>query len=106
VAKSTHAGIPWLRFLRQRLGARVHFWPFEGWDTPAGRSVVAEVYPSLWKKSFPKEGRTPDQHDAYVTAAWLRQADLDGSLQNFFKPSMLPGEYPVAQVEGWILGVM
>ena len=27
VAKSTHAGIPWLRFIRQRLGERVHFWP-------------------------------------------------------------------------------
>jgi hypothetical protein len=25
VAKSTHAGIPWLRFIRQRLGSRVHF---------------------------------------------------------------------------------
>ena len=31
VAKSTHAGIPWLRFIRERLGARVHFWPFDGW---------------------------------------------------------------------------
>jgi hypothetical protein len=30
VAKSTHAGIPWLRFIRRRLGARVHFWPFDG----------------------------------------------------------------------------
>ena len=24
VAKSTHAGIPWLRFIRQRLGSRAH----------------------------------------------------------------------------------
>jgi hypothetical protein len=32
VAKSTHAGIPWLRFIRQPLGKRVHFWPFDGWD--------------------------------------------------------------------------
>ena len=47
VAKSTHAGIPWLRFIRQRLGARVHFWPFDGWDIPAGRSAIAEVYPAL-----------------------------------------------------------
>jgi hypothetical protein len=30
VAKSTHAGIPWLRFIRQRLADRVHFWPFDG----------------------------------------------------------------------------
>lgn len=36
VAKSTHAGLPWLRYLRQRLGERVHFWPFDGWEIPAG----------------------------------------------------------------------
>ena len=30
VAQSSHADIPWLRFIRQRLGARVHFWPFDG----------------------------------------------------------------------------
>ena len=36
VAKSTHAGIPWLRFIRRHGGARVHFWPFDGWDIPAG----------------------------------------------------------------------
>ncbi|HZZ63768.1 MAG TPA: hypothetical protein VFE63_21830 [Roseiarcus sp.] len=41
VAKSTHAGIPWLRFIRQRLGAGVHFWPFDEWDIPAGRSAVS-----------------------------------------------------------------
>ncbi|MFY9830709.1 MAG: hypothetical protein WAK69_19305, partial [Rhodoplanes sp.] len=27
VAKSTHAGIPWLRCIRQQFGSRVHFWP-------------------------------------------------------------------------------
>jgi hypothetical protein len=43
VAKSTRAGIPWLRFIRQRLGERVHFWPFDGWDIPVGRSAIAEV---------------------------------------------------------------
>lgn len=106
VAKSTHAGIPWLLFLRQRLGGRVHFWPFDGWDIPAGRSALAEVYPSLWRKRFPREDHTADQHDAYVTAAWLRHADLVDSLREFLKPSMLPGQYPVAQVEGWILGVI
>ena len=34
VAKATHAGIPWLRFIRRRLGTRVHFWPFDGWTSP------------------------------------------------------------------------
>ena len=106
VAKSTHAGLPWLRYLRQRLGDRVHFWPFDGWEISAGRSAVVEVYPSLWSKSLPREGRTSDQHDAYVASSWLRQVDMDGSLGKFLKPSMLPGEYHVARVEGWILGVM
>ena len=43
VAKSTHAGIPWLRHLRRQATGLVHFWPFDGWHVPAGRSVVAEV---------------------------------------------------------------
>ncbi|MCU0598443.1 MAG: hypothetical protein MUE70_04185 [Desulfobacterales bacterium] len=106
VAKSTHAGLPWLRYLRNQLGERVLFWPFDGWEIPAGKSAMVEVYPSLWSKSYPREGRTSDQHDAYVAATWLRQVDADGSLGDFLKPSILPGEYHVARVEGWILGVM
>jgi len=65
VAKSTHAGIPWLRHLRQRTAGRVHFWPFDGWQIPSGRSVVAEVYPALWNRSFPREDRDSHQQDAY-----------------------------------------
>ena len=106
VAKSTHAGLPWLRYLRQKLASRIFFWPFDGWGLPAGRSVIAEVYPSLWNKQYPRENRTPDQQDAYVAAAWLRQIDLDGSLQDYVKPAIPPGQYSVVQIEGWILGVM
>jgi hypothetical protein len=43
VAKATHAGIPWLRFLRKSLEDRVHFWPFDGWKVPLGKSAVVEV---------------------------------------------------------------
>ena len=106
VAKSTHAGLPWLRFLRRQLGQRVHFWPFDGWAAPAGRSALVEVYPSLWSRSFAREDRTADQHDAYAVAEWMRSADLDGSLQRFLNPPLTPAESTVAQVEGWILGVM
>ncbi len=105
VAKSTHAGIPWLRFIHQRLGARVHFWPFDGWIIPAGRSAIAEVYPALWSRGFAREGRTGDQHDAFSIAAWLSRADRDGILTAFLKPDLTPPEHAVAQVEGWILGV-
>lgn len=106
VAKSTHAGLPWLRYLRNQLGDRIHCWPFDDWNIPAGKSALVEVYPSLWSKSQPRDGRTPDQHDAYVVAAWLRQVDTNGKLGVFLNPSMLPGEYTVARVEGWILGIV
>lgn len=105
VAKSTHAGIPWLRYIRDQLGKRVHFWPFDGWDIPVARSVVAEVYPTLWSRSFAKEGRTADQHDAFSIAAWLSRADQEGRLAASLNPNLTPAERAVAQVEGWILGV-
>ena len=105
VAKSTHAGIPWLRFVRRVLGERVHFWPFDGWEVEAGRSVVLEVYPKVWSAAFPTEDRTADQHDAYSVAAWLSQAALDGRLHEAMAANLSPPETAVAQVEGWILGV-
>ncbi len=105
VAKSTHAGIPWLRFIRQRLGDRVHFWPFDGWEIPSGCSAIAEVYPALWSRGFAREGRTSDQHDAYSIAARLFRADRDGSLAGFLDPSLTAPARTQARVEGWILGV-
>ena len=105
VAKSTHAGLPWLLYLRRQLGDRLHFWPFDGWQIPAGHSAVVEVYPALWKHAYPTDGRTPDQHDAYSVAASLRQADLDGRLQGFLNPCLTAAEQSRAEVEGWILGV-
>jgi hypothetical protein len=106
VAKSTHAGIPWLRYIRQHVKDGVHFWPFDGWSPPPNRSVVAEVYPALWSRSFPNVGRTSDQQDAYATAEWLRQADGDGSLEKFLRPALEPDERRTAEIEGWILGVV
>jgi hypothetical protein len=105
VAKATHAGLPWLRYIRQHAGDRVHLWPFDGWDIPAGRSVMAEVYPSLWSRSFARERRSADQHDAYSVAAWMRRADLEGSLAEFLNPNLTPDEREVARIEGWILGI-
>lgn len=104
VAKSTHAGLPWLRYLRQQVGDRVHFWPFDGWKPPAGRSVVAEVYPSLWSRNFAREGRSADQHDAYSVAAWMRTADADGTLRRCFDPPLDREGRSAAAIEGWILG--
>jgi hypothetical protein len=105
VAKSTHSGLPWLLYLRRHLADKVHFWPFDGWRILDRRSAIAEVYPSLWARSFPREERTADQQDAYAVAAWMRRTDLDGHLGAFLDPPLTAQERAVAGVEGWILGV-
>ena len=105
IAKSTHAGLPWLRYIRRRLGAKVFFWPFDGWTPPPGTSVIAEVRPTLWKKSFPQENRTADQHDAFVIAEWTHQQDERGLLEWSFTPALSEAEKRSAQIEGWILGI-
>jgi len=106
VAKSTHAGLPWLRYLRQQLGEKIHFWPFDGWSPPPGRSVIAEVYPALWSRSFPSEGRNPHQHDAYSAARWMRESDAANTLATYFNPQLRPTERTLARLEGWILGIV
>ncbi len=105
VAKSTHAGLPWLLHLRQTLGDRIHFWPFDGWSPAPGRSVVAEVYPSLWKEPSPQARRTPDQQDAYAACRWLQTADQSDRLRDYLHPPASEAERQLAQIEGWILGV-
>jgi hypothetical protein len=105
VAKSTHAGVPWLRYIRKGCGGTVHFWPFDGWSVPKGRSVIAEVYPSLWRDRYPRDGVNEHQRDAYAIAAWLRESDQNGSLTSFLSPGLTAEERAVAVAEGWILGV-
>jgi hypothetical protein len=105
VAKSTHAGLPWLRYLRRQLGEHVHFWPFDGWEPPSNRSVIAEIYPALWSRTFPTEGRNPHQHDACSVARWMRETDAGGHLPAYFNPVLPPNEKTLAKVEGWILGL-
>jgi hypothetical protein len=106
VAKSTHSGIPWLLFIRKQLGDEVHFWPFDGWAIPAGRSAIVEVYPALWSREFAMGDRTGDQHDAYSIAAKLALSDQVGTLGDMLEPRLSEPERVVAGVEGWILGVL
>lgn len=105
VAKSTHAGIPWLRYVRKELGAEVHFWPFDGWIPRPNVHVITEVYPTLWRHLYPVEERTRDQQDAYAVCRWLQETDQSGNLRGFFSPSLSSAEQPIAEIEGWILGV-
>lgn len=107
VAKSTHAGLPWIRALGESVGwNRLHVWPFDGWNPPPDRHVIAEVYPARWSGAVPRDpGRTPDQHDAACVAAALATADRSGELEALFAPRLTPAERRQAGYEGWILGV-
>ncbi len=104
VAHSTHAGVPWLLRIRE---ARpdVHFWPFDGWLPPAGRSVIAEVYPALFSHNKPPDGLTNDQRDAWRVAKAFRNADIDGELPGWFTSAVSSEERVIAEREGWMLGV-
>lgn len=105
VAKSTHAGLPWLHWLRARAGGRLHIWPFDGWEPPADKAVLVEAYPSLVRRRYPREGRGADEHDAYAIARWLADMQARGALAECFQPPLQPDEREQALCEGWILGV-
>lgn len=54
VATSTHAGLPWLLWLRMMFEAksRIHFWPFDGFDVPEGKSVIYSNSRFVKKRNF------------------------------------------------------
>ena len=106
-AKSTHAGISWLHEMRRRPGLlqRVHFWPFDGFDVPEDKSVVAEAYPSLFRRRYPSENRTSDEHDAYCVSLWLKHMDGRGALRQYLNPPLTLPERRFANIEGWIIGI-
>jgi len=113
VAYSTHAGLPWMYELRTSAREVLHVWPFDGWNPPVEKSVLAEVYPAIlyqrYKRScsdFPHDWPR-DAQDAFVIAAWLRERDWNGTLDRYFRVDTLtPEEKQVAmQYEGWILGI-
>ena len=100
-------GLPWLLWLRRMFEAKscIHFWPFDGFDVPEGKSVIAEVYPSLFRRRYVKEDRTADEHDAFSVSAWLNEMDRRDTLDYHFKPPLSLPESRKARIEGWILGL-
>jgi hypothetical protein len=105
VAKSSHTGSPWLRYLRENIGDELFFWPFDGWEPSAGVSVIAEVYPSVFRNRYDRAGRSVDEHDAYSVARWLADSDRQAILAGYFNPPLTAPERRVAAREGWILGI-
>ena len=76
VATSTHAGLPWLLYLRSSANAP----STSGRSTeeiPLGNSVVAEVYPALWMRRFPRNDRDSGiliEDRGQSSFAWLASA--------------------------------
>ena len=106
VAKSTHAGIPWIQQLRKTAGDQLHCWPFDGWSIPPGKSVIAEVFPSIFRQRYPRQKRSVDAQDAYSVSRWLAETDQNQQLEHFFQPFLTPEQRKLAKLEGWILGIM
>ncbi|MEF8792389.1 hypothetical protein [Thiohalorhabdus sp.] len=105
VAKSAHAGLPWLARLRRKQSGTVHFWPFDGFRPTPGKSLAVEVYPALFKRRFHPDGRNDHQQDAYAVARWLAETDTHGFLPRYLQPPLTSEETDTALREGWILGV-
>jgi len=89
VMATGNAGRPLARLLQDRLRRSIKYFlrfatvallPFDGFEVPEGKSVIAEVYPALYKRSFPIENRTPDEHDAWFIAAGCRRPTGAASL--------------------------
>jgi hypothetical protein len=107
VGKSTHCGIPWLRFIKRNADPayRPHFWPFEGFEVPPHKSVIVEIFPSIFRKRYPKRYKSADEHDAMCVAQWLKDMDSRGRLNTYFNPPLTHEESEIAMLEGWILGI-
>jgi hypothetical protein len=106
VAAATHAGLPWILYLKRVLGERLHVWPFDGWSIPAGKSAMVEVRPAMWRDLEPMAALTAGQKDAFVTASWLKAADRSGELADMLQPALSPQGKSMARVEGWILSAV
>ena len=104
LAKATHAGLPWIDYLR-RGKDRAHFWPFDGWEVKKGKSVLAEIRPARLRHRYRKDGLSAQEQDAYAICAWLQERDQLGLLRAYFTPPLSKEEKERAELEGWILGV-
>jgi|APFre7841882590_1041340.scaffolds.fasta_scaffold22424_2 hypothetical protein len=78
---------------------------FKRREPAAGKSVIVEVYPSIFRSRYPREDRTADEQDAFATARWMADMAERGALAQYFSPPLSDAERTLAGLEGWILGV-
>lgn len=104
VATATHAGLPFLRSLREDF-PDLHVWPFDGWTVPDGGSCLVEARAHVFKNLYDRGERSVPQHNAFSIASWLRDADQNDGLAAAFQPDLSDKQRLAATYEGWILGV-
>jgi len=75
------------------------------WEPPQDRAVIAEVYPSIFRNRYPREGRSSDEQDAYAVARWLAEMGERDTIERYCHPPLTEDEKCLAKLEGWILGV-
>ena len=71
-----------------------------------GKSVVVEIYPSMFRNRYAREDRSADEQDACAVALWMADMDARGALARYFAPPLTDLECATAEREGWILGVV
>jgi hypothetical protein len=103
-ASAAHAGLPWLDYVRRAVPT-LHVWPFDGFEVPAGRPVVAEVHAGRLLLRYPQPSLGREEHEAYAICVWLQDRDRNDLLERYFDPPLTETERAQALLEGWILGV-
>jgi precorrin-8X/cobalt-precorrin-8 methylmutase len=110
VGSQSLVGIARMDALRQRVGDRLHIWPFTtGLTMPPldrGAVVLVEIWPSMYP-TREVAGEVRDAAQVRTTARWLVEADASGVLDAYFSPSPSceVARAAVAE-EGWMFGVM
>lgn len=101
---------------RTAFGWSLEQWLFFGGYPGAAAFAANEIDWKRYIVDFVRDGLVGNGEARWGSARWRRITEeragaksvfhLDGSLGKFLKPAMLPGEYHVARIEGWIVGVM
>ena len=103
VAQSTHAGLPWLRFIRSGLGGQVHFWPFDGREVSEGRPAIADGLPEM-RDGIERSWWTDVEPDEAVSElASLREA-VYGATWGYLPPGGPPSGARLRSIAGGPIG--
>ncbi len=103
VGLQTLYGIFQLAVLNDRLlqeGIHLFFWPFDGFEPPHDRHVIVELYPGIINR-----GIKSDRNDAVSGACWLKNADSNNKLSDFFHFNGQHQIMSMIRAEGWIPGI-